>query len=96
MTVLEKPAFDSFATCGTEGMLLPEDRHGQVDLRGRTDTCIWISDLGPGADTQSQYGERLMESLSMLGEASLVGGCFSSIRGLPSKIRVVPVEDTPS
>jgi len=83
---------------GIEGVLLPKDRHGDVDLRGNADTFIWVSDLGPETDTESQYGERLLAALSTHGEVPVVGGCFSSIRvksGQPSQVQVVSIEENP-
>ncbi len=74
---------------GVEGVVLPRDRHGNVDLWDNADTCIWVSDLGPGPDTESRYGERLMAALSTHGDALVVGGCFSSIQvksERPSKV----------
>ena len=83
---------------GIEGVLLPKDRHGDVDLRGNADTFIWVSDLGPETDTEGQYGERLLAALSTHGEVPVVGGCFSSIRvksGQPSQVQVVSIEENP-
>jgi hypothetical protein len=57
---------------GIEGVLLPKDRHGYVDLRGNADTFVSVSDFGPGgqagADAEIQYGlyygECLLAALS--------------------------------
>jgi hypothetical protein len=46
-TVLKKAVIDALGgpMRGIEGVLFPKNRHGYVDLRGRGDTCIWVSDL---------------------------------------------------
>ncbi len=82
-----------------EGILLPRDKHGEVNLRGNVGTCIGVSDHGSATVTTSECGDHLFEALSVHGEIPVVGGCFSSIRvklGLPSKIRIAPVEEVPS
>jgi hypothetical protein len=97
-TVLKKAVIDALGgpMRGIEGVLFPKNRHGKVDLRGRGDTCIWVSDLVE-AGSKSRYGERLDTALSTCGETILIGECFSCIRvksGSPSMVQVVAVTDT--
>ena len=83
---------------GIDGVLLPKNRHGEVDLRGNSDTFFWVSDLGPETDAESQFGKRLLAALSMCEEVPFLGNSFSSIRvksGRPSLVQVVPVVDNP-
>ncbi len=65
---LHKAAIEAFggAVRGIEAVLLPKNRHGDVDLRGIADTVIWVSDFGPETDTESRFGERLLTALSPL------------------------------
>ncbi len=48
---------------GIECVLLPKDRHGDVDLRGNAGMFILVSDLAPETDIESQYGEHLLVAL---------------------------------
>ena len=83
---------------GIEDVLLARNRYGDIDLCGNAYTIVWVSDFGPETDIESQFGERLLASLSTGAKFPAVGDCFSSIRvksGQPSMVRVVPSEENP-
>jgi hypothetical protein len=65
---------------GIEGVLLARNRYGDRALCRNANTILWVSDFGPETDIESQFGERLLASLSTGAKFAAVGDCFSSIR----------------